>query len=178
MKDFSYVTGPASAFIESLYNDFLNDSTTVDPEWKKFFEGFDFASSQSSTSGPLPTAKGGINEDQLAKEIGVFELIRAYRKRGHLSATTNPIRTRKDRHSQLELERFNLSDADLNISFFAGRFVGLKDAPLKDIIARLRTLYTGNVGIEYTYINDTVKCHWVQKNYEEMMKKQLSVAER
>ena len=172
------MTGPASAFIESLYNDFLNDSTTVDPEWKKFFEGFDFASSQSSTSGPLPTAKGGINEDQLAKEIGVFELIRAYRKRGHLSATTNPIRTRKDRHSQLELERFNLSDADLNISFFAGRFVGLKDAPLKDIIARLRTLYTGNVGIEYTYINDTVKCHWVQKNYEEMMKKQLSVAER
>ncbi len=179
MKDFSYVTGPTSAFIESLYNDFLNEPTTVDPEWRKFFEGFDFAYSQTP-SGATSTATGGagVSGDHLAKEMGVFELIRAYRKRGHLSATTNPIRSRKDRHSQLELDKFSLSDADLNTAFFAGRFVGLKDAPLKEIVQRLKMLYTGNVGVEYTYINDTVKCHWVQKNFEEMMKKSFSIDER
>ena len=105
-------------------------------------------------------------------------MIRAYRKRGHLASTTNPIRPRKDRHPQLELERFNLSDADLNTSFFAGRFVGAKDAPLKDIVAKLQKLYTGNVGIEYTYIINAEKCHWVQKNYEEMMRRQFSNDER
>ncbi len=181
MKDFSYVTGPSSAYIESIYSEFIKDPASVDPEWKKFFEGFDFAYNQlGGTAAPVAraTAVSGVNADHLAKEIGVFELIRGYRKRGHLSATTNPIRSRKDRNAQLELERFNLSDADLNTTFFAGRFVGLKDQPLKDIIERLKTLYAGNVGIEYTYINDAVKCHWVQKNYEEMMKKPLSIDER
>src|ERR1700733_11223573 len=120
MKDFSYVMGPTPEYIESLYKEFAKDSTTVDPEWKKFFEGYDFA------LGSTPTVNGNgaavtSSPEQLAKEIGVFELIRAYRKRGHLAATTNPIRARKDRHPQLELERFNLSDADLETSFFAGR---------------------------------------------------------
>ena len=177
MKDFSYVTGPTYTFIESLYNDYLNDSTSVDPEWSKFFEGFDFAYAQTDKGSTLP-AQTNASTDHLAKEIGVFELIRAYRKRGHLSATTNPIRSRKDRHAQLELERFNLSDTDLNTTFFAGRFVGLKDKSLTEILARLQKLYTGNIGIEYTYINDTVKCHWVQKNFEEMMKKPFSIEER
>lgn len=177
MKDFSYVMGPTPEYIESLYKEFAKDSTTVDPEWKKFFEGYDFAIAQ----GPDNTKNvegSGINADKLAKEIGVFELIRAYRKRGHLAATTNPIRARKNRHPQLELERFNLSDADLETSFFAGRFVGAKDHKLKDIIAKLKMLYTRNVGIEYTYINDADKCHWVQKSYEELMKKPLSIDQR
>ena len=180
MKDFSYVTGPTSAYIESLYNDFQKDASSVDPEWKKFFEGFDFASNNGAALAKPANVSDikGIDPNQLTKEIGVFELIRAYRKRGHLSATTNPIRTRKDRHSQLELERFNLSEADMQTTFFAGRFVGLKDKPLFEIQERLKQLYTGNIGIEFTYINDTEKCHWIQKNYEEMMKKPLSIAER
>ena len=178
MKDFSYVTGPTSAYIESLYNDFVKDSTVVDPEWKKFFEGFDFASNQLGTVATADTGKNAISGDQMTKELGVFQLIRAYRKRGHLSATTNPIRSRKDRHSELELNRFNLSDADLNATFFAGSYMGMKGATLKEILARLQTLYTGNIGIEFTYINSTEKCEWVKTNYEEMMMKPLSITQR
>ncbi len=182
MKDFSYVTGPSAAYIESLYNEFVKDPNSVDPEWKKFFEGFDFAltTSPDKITAIKGASQGGsaISEESLSKELAVFELIRAYRKRGHLAATTNPIRTRKNRHPQLELERFNLTEADLSKTFFAGRFVGLKNAPLKDIIERLKTLYTSNIGIEYTYINDTTRVHWVQKNYEELMKKPLSIPER
>jgi len=184
MKDFSYVMGPDSAYIESLYTDFVKDPSTVDPEWKKFFEGFDFAVGNGAAPAGGDTKPAGIqvptgaDPDVIAKEIGVFELIRAYRKRGHLAATTNPIRARKDRHPQLELERFNLSDADLERTFFAGRFVGLKDAPLKVIIARLQTLYCGSVGIEYTYINNPERVRWVQKNYEELMKKPFTLEER
>ena len=179
MKDFSYVTGPTPAYIESLYNDFAKDSTTVDPEWKKFFEGFDFAISNGNTVTAAPNGnQTAMNSDRLVKEMGVFELIRAYRKRGHLASTTNPIRARKNRHAQLELDQFNLTEADMNTAFFAGRFVGMKDALLKDIIDNLKKLYTTNIGIEYTYINDTEKCHWVQKNYEELMKKPLSIDQR
>ena len=181
MKDFSYVTGPTPAYIESLYNEFAKDSSTVDPEWKKFFEGFDFAINNAApvtgTNGAA-TGKNIISNDQLAKELGVFEMIRAYRKRGHLVATTNPIRARKDRHAQLELDRFGLAESDMETSFFAGRFIGEKEGKLKDIITKLKSLYTGNVGIEYTYINDIDKCGWVQKSYETLMQTPLSIDQR
>ncbi len=178
MKDFSYVTGPSSEYIESLYRDFVADPATVDPEWKKFFEGFDFASGQANGSDATSKGTAAIDSGKLEKEMGVFELIRAYRKRAHLSATTNPIRTRKDRHAQLELDRFKLTDADLATPFAAGKFLGMANKSLKDILARLNSLYMGNVGVEYTYINDTEKCLWVQENYEAMMQKPLSIAER
>lgn len=176
MKDFSYVTGPTPAYIESLYQEFANDSTTVDPEWKKFFEGFDFAVNNglaTSDNGKTPVTAG-----QAEKEIGVFELIRAYRKRGHLVATTNPIRARKDRKAHLEIERFNLSQADMESSFFAGKFIGLPNGKLKDIVAKLKKLYAGNVGVEYRYINDNDKSQWVQEKYEELMSTPLSVDQR
>ena len=51
MKDFSYVIGPDPAYIELLYNEFVNDPATVDPEWKKFFEGFDFALNTNGDGG-------------------------------------------------------------------------------------------------------------------------------
>jgi len=43
MKDFSFVTGSHPSYIEEVYQDFVKDPAGVDPEWKKFFEGFDFA---------------------------------------------------------------------------------------------------------------------------------------
>lgn len=174
MKDFSYVTGPTTAYIESLYQDFSKDSTTVDPEWKKFFEGFDFAVNNNLAT----TGAKNVSTAVLEKEMSVFELIRAYRKRAHLIATTNPIRPRKDRNARLELKDFKLSDADLETSFSAGQFIGLKDAKLKDILAKLKLVYAGNVGIEFTYINDTEKCKWVQDTFEGLMSKPLSIGQR
>ncbi len=151
----------------------------VDPEWKKFFEGFDFAVA-NNLADTAPAAGNGkaISGTALEKEIIVFDLIRSYRKRGHLIATTNPIRPRKDRKPRLELSDFGLSAADLETSFYAGHFIGLKNAKLKDIIAKLKRLYAGNVGIEYTYINNTEKYKWVQDTYEELMSTPLTLEER
>lgn len=180
MEDFSYVTGPHPAYIESLYNDFQKDASTVDPEWRKFFEGFDFAISRQNGNGQAATVKDAapVSNEQLAKEFSVYSLIRAYRKRGHLVATTNPIRPRKDRKAHLALSDFNLADADLNTEFYAGSFIGLGKARLSDIVAKLQKIYTGNVGIEFTYINDHEKCNWVQNAAEEMMLKSLSIDQR
>ncbi|MGZ8559177.1 MAG: 2-oxoglutarate dehydrogenase E1 subunit family protein, partial [Chitinophagaceae bacterium] len=43
MKDFSYITSSSPAFIENMYLEFVKDPNSVDPDMKKFFEGFDFA---------------------------------------------------------------------------------------------------------------------------------------
>ena len=42
MKDFQYITNSSPAYIEGLYQDFVKNPSSVDPEYQKFFEGFDF----------------------------------------------------------------------------------------------------------------------------------------
>lgn len=177
MQDFSFVMSSHPAYIESLYTDYIKDPATVDPEWKNFFEGFDFAVSKVNGNGSVTTA-APVSNDQLAKELSIYNLIRAYRKKGHLVATTNPIRPRKDRHPHLELADFNLTEADLDTEFYAGNILGIGKAKLRDIVARLQKHYTGNVGIEYTYINNREKCQWVEKNFEAMMERKLTIDQR
>ncbi len=180
MKDFSYVMSSHPSYVESLYNDFLKDPASVDGEWKKFFEGFDFAISKGNGNGVSVQATAGtdktsVSNEQLSKELGVFRLIRAYRKRGHLIATTNPIRPRIDRKPQLDLSYFGLSDADLDTEFQIASYLGMGKAKLNDILARLKKIYAANVGIEYTYINDQGTCEWVEKEFEKMMDTDLSL---
>ncbi|WP_276132034.1 2-oxoglutarate dehydrogenase E1 component [Polluticoccus soli] len=182
MKDFSYVMSSHPSYIESLYTDYVKDPSTVDPEWKKFFEGFDFAVTKVNGNGShttaAPTDKTPVSNEQLAKELAVYSLIQAYRKKGHLIATTNPIRPRKDRKPELELQNFDLTEADLNKEFHAGSFIGLGKAKLSDILAKLKKVYASNVGIQYTYINQGDKCRWVQAAFEEMMQKPFTLKER
>lgn len=175
MKDFSYVMSAHPSYIESLYSDFVKNPDTVDPEWKKFFEGFDFAVSNvnGKSAGPI-----SVSDNQLAKEFSVFRLINGYRKRGHLVATTNPIRPRKDRKPQLDLQDVGLSESDLDTEFYAGEFAGLGKAKLRDIIAKMKQLYAGEVGVEFTYINNAERCQWLQQAFETTMQQPLSIERR
>ncbi|MCE2824397.1 MAG: 2-oxoglutarate dehydrogenase E1 component [Sediminibacterium sp.] len=162
MKDFSYITNSHPAFIEETYKAFVQDPSSVDPDLKKFFEGFDFAVSNghagtgaaTSTAAADSTSSSGIDWQ---KEINVYRLILGYRNRGHLLSTTNPIRPRKDRQANLDLSYFSLSDADLSQTFQAGKFVGLGATSLKNILTHLQTCYTSSVGAEFKYISSKEK---------------------
>ncbi len=162
MKDFSYITNSHPAFIEETYKAFVQDPSSVDPDLKKFFEGFDFAVSNghagtgaATSSAATPTTSGsGID---WLKEINVYRLILGYRNRGHLLALTNPIRPRKDRQANLDLSYFGLSDSDMSQTFQAGKFVGLGATTLKNILTHLQTCYTSSVGAEFKYISSKEK---------------------
>ena len=180
MKDFSYITSSHPAYIENIYQDFLNNPESVDPEMRKFFEGFDFAVGKVAP----PAANGhAVDSKQadtqtLQKEFSVFQLIRAYRKKGHLVAKTNPIRERKDRRANLQLSNFGLSDADLNTTFAAGKFLGMPDASLKDIITHLQKCYTASVGVEYSGLNDQQKIEWLGNEVENEFHKPFGSEEK
>lgn len=160
MKDFQYITNSHPSYIENVYNDFVKNPESVDPDMRKFFEGFDFA----VTSGQVSTVSSTSSSATLSninKEFAVYQLIDAYRKKGHLVAKTNPIRERKDRNANLELQYFGLSDADLNTSFEVGQFVGLGKTSLKNILVYLQKAYTSHVGLEYGHITDSKKIEWL-----------------
>lgn len=181
MKDFSYITNSHPAYIESLYNDFVHNPDSVEPEYRKFFEGFDFAISGGGTNGhavATPAASGTVDTSSLAKEFSVYSLIQAYRKKAHLVAKTNPIRERKDRGANLDLKYFGLSDADLNQSFAAGSFVGLSNATLQQIVDKLKSVYCGSVGVEYQYVVSTEKTDWLEKELETGFTKPLPLEQK
>ncbi|NDF97656.1 MAG: 2-oxoglutarate dehydrogenase E1 component [Chitinophagia bacterium] len=164
MKDFSYITQSHPQFIENLYSDFVKDPASVDPDLRKFFEGFDFALSYAKTTG-APAAEASApspkTDSNWQKELAVYALIMAYRNKGHLVAKTNPIRSRIDRGARLEIAHFGLTEQDLQRTFFAGSLLGLGEASLSQIIAHLEKCYTASVGVEFTYISDPAKVEWL-----------------
>ena len=176
MKDFQYITNAHPAYIEGLYNDFVKDPNSVDQDIRKFFEGFDFA----MTNQAIPVLVNGVavSSQDLQKEFAVYQLIQAYRKKGHLVAKTNPIRERKDRHAKLELENFGLSDADLSTRFDAGAFAGIGKNSLENIVAHLQKCYTTHVGVEISALNDQEKIDWLTKAVENTLLQPVSLQQK
>src|SRR5450432_616605 len=171
MKDLQYITNSSPSFIESLYQDFVKDPQSVDPEFKKFFEGFDFALTQGKNGNgqtvvskePAFKTTDGVD---WKKELGAYRLILGYRNKGHLLAKTNPIRPRKDRGANLELGFFGFTEDDLDKSFFAGNLIGLGTTTLRNILGHLQKCYAHHVGIEFKYISDQKKVDWLTTEME------------
>jgi len=157
MDKFSYIANADPDYIDSLYKSYKNDPSSIDEEWGKFFDGFEFA-------GETFSSNGSTNLDP--DEFKVLNLIHAYREKGHLIADTNPIRPRKDRNAQLELENLGFTEKDLDRTFLAGTFIGLPNATLGKIIDWLRKVYCSTMGFEYNYIIDPDEREWWRSRIE------------
>ena len=185
MKDFSYITNSSPAFIENLYRDFVNDPDSVDPEMKKFFEGFDFAINNVTANGngktsvaiaTTPVADKSVSADvDWMREISAYRMILGYRNKGHLLAKTNPIRPRKDRGANIELSFFGFTEADLDKDFHTGNLIGLGTTSLRNILDHLEKCYASHVGIEFKYISDQKKIDWLTNEVEKKMQDSLSL---
>jgi 2-oxoglutarate dehydrogenase E1 component len=183
MKDFSYITNSHPEFIENLYRDFLNDPNSVDPELKKFFEGFDFAiGNGKATNGTVvhatPEKTVSKEDTNWKKELAAYRLILGYRNKGHLIAKTNPIRERKDRDANLNLSFFGLTDEDLDKTFQVGDRIGLGPATLKNILAHLEKVYATHVGIEFKYISNQEQVNWLTAEMEKKFSDPLPLEKR
>lgn len=182
MDKFSYISNAHVAYIDELYQDFKMDPDSIDPSWKLFFDGFDFAitkfgedinggaasatSATPPTNGNLATKGTMMDMEQLPKEIKVRALIHAYRSRAHLKSKTNPVRERVDRKALIGFEYFGLEEADLNTEFQAGNEIGIGTAKLSKIIQALQKIYEGPMGFEYLYIRDPEMLDWLRVKIE------------
>ena len=162
MNDYSYISNADPVAIEALYNQYKSDPKLLDKTWKKFFEGFEFASTYSNGT----VAASSTDAEKLKKEIGVFSLIQGYRHRAHLLGDTNPIRPRKKRDPALDLHFFGLEESDLDSSFFAGDDIGMPNSKLSEIIEKLKNTYCKKVNIEFEHIREKEIRDWVKEQYE------------
>lgn len=181
MKDFQYITSSHPAYIESLYQDYTKNPDSVDADLRKFFDGFDFAVSNANGgsvgAGTVTNGKAPADIDWM-KEIRAYRMILGYRNKGHLLAKTNPIRKRKDRGANIELEFYGFTEADLDATYNAGNLLGLGPTTLRTIQAHLEKCYANHVGIEFKYISDQKKIDFLTNAMEKEFQLPLPLEKR
>ena len=192
MKDFSYITNSSPAFIENLYRDFIQNPETVDPELRKFFEGFDFAVSHHAAANgqgkspvtpdttPRTSTAGATTSASIdwMRELRVYRLILGYRNKGHLIAKTNPIRERKDRGANIDLSFYGFTSDEMDQEFQAGKLIGLGTTTLRNILKHLEKCYAHHTGIEFKYISDQKKVDWLTEAIEKTMQEPLPLVKK
>lgn len=160
MDNLSYLNGANAEYIESLYQSYKEDASSVEFGWQKFFEGFDFGRDSSGTSVSAEAP------EHFLKEINVLNMINGYRQRGHLFTHTNPVRERRQHLPTLDLENFGLTKSDLDTVFNASVELGIGAAKLSDIIAFLKQTYCRSIGAEYKYVRTPEVLSWIEHKME------------
>ena len=161
MDNFSFLNAAHSAYFSEMYDLYLKDPDSLEPSWKAFFQGYDFANSDFLKEEVLEGVSLQV-PDHVQKEFKVINLINGYRSRGHLFTKTNPVRARRTYTPTLSLENFGLSDNDLDTVFNAGDIIGLGPQPLKIIVSHLEEIYCDSIGVEYMYIRNPEIISWIQ----------------
>ncbi len=153
MEKFTYMSAQNVGYIEEQFEKFLGNPEQVEPEWRLFFEGVEFA------------RKIGGGSSHSPKEIQVYDLIRAYRIFGHVKATVDPLTWGSAPCADLELKTHGLSEADLNTSFEVGAAIGLPRAKLKDIISHMEKSYCGTLAVDFLDCPSDIQA-WVRTKFE------------
>lgn len=172
MDRFSFLNAAHTSFFADLYDQYLTSPDSVEPSWRSFFQGFDFANEYNgSPVEQLSNAYQGSGEsaviaDSVKKEFAVLKLIDAYRTHGHLLTKTNPLLEKTGETSDFSIEKFGLTQTDLNVTFDAAQSIHLPKSTLQQIIAHLENTYCTTLGIEYMYIPSEEKVQWISKYVE------------
>lgn len=94
-------------------------------------------------------------------------LIQAYRLHGHLVADIDPLgRPRRDGPPELEIEHYGFDETDLEATVKCPEIFGDREVTLRKVVDRLRALYCGSIGVEYTNIPDPEKRDWLREQIE------------
>jgi 2-oxoglutarate dehydrogenase E1 component len=180
--DSSQLAGGNADYIESLYDTWLADPESVPAEWNTYFKTFKGRESGdvSHTAAiarieaaqkhrPNGVAAAPVSDEHARKQAGVLRLLTAYRSRGHLAADLDPLGlAHKMDAPDLGLAFHGLSDTDLDTEFDCGNFGGGgQRMKLRELLARLKRVYTATVGAEFMYISDHAQRNWIYSHLEQ-----------
>lgn len=194
MKQFlknSMLFGANAAFIEALYEQYLDNPASVPTEWHQYFDSLQqtetisvrdvphspIAQSLTRPAATQPVATMPAERQtaaQLAgaeikerKQVAVLQLINTYRFLGARRAALDPLNLQQKQDvPELDPGFHGLSDADLDQIFNSGSLVGPERATLREILQRLQQTYCGSIGAEYMYIADLKQKRWIQNRLE------------
>lgn len=100
------------------------------------------------------------------KTAHVMLMINAYRVRGHLLASINPLGFETYYYPELDPEYYGFTIWDLDRIFHADDTWENNNLFLREIIETVRETYCGSVGFEFMHIQDPQKKDWIKKKLE------------
>ncbi|MEZ4261245.1 MAG: 2-oxoglutarate dehydrogenase E1 component [Polyangiaceae bacterium] len=176
--------GINAGFVEDLHTQFLQSPASVPDEWRTFFEGNKVSTSNGAArtngSASVPRAVAHVPPpppSELDAVMGVtaavamqgrlYQLVNAYRVRGHLFARIDPLGSPPAAAPELELANFGLGPQELDTSFLTLGISGLPErATLREILAHLTETYCGSIGVEFTHVEEPAARTWLQASME------------
>jgi 2-oxoglutarate dehydrogenase E1 component len=198
LLDTSALGADQAAYLESLYEQFIGDPAAVDPKWREYFAGVRQGASAEVAHGPLREALAQrakesrvaivappeVGDGLFAKQGAVSRLVQVYSNRGHLVADIDPLGLlQRPEPAIMKLSHYGLSEADLDSEFYmimpGDPGANSKRLKLRDIIARVKQVYCGNIGAEFAHVSDTEERLWLQKRFAEgRLNQRFSAEER
>lgn len=163
-----------AAYIEELYEDYLNDRHSVSEAWQRYFDQIkgDAEHEQARLTvqerfailAQMPKVALAAGGDSTA-QMAVLNLVNSYRNLGHLAADLDPLALKKPCVvPELSLEYHGLSTSHLEETFV--REQGAAPEKLKDIIENLKNTYTHHVGVELAHLNSSEERAWLVDRLE------------
>ncbi|MGB2499431.1 MAG: 2-oxoglutarate dehydrogenase E1 component [Mariniblastus sp.] len=163
------------AYIDSLFDDYQQDPSSLPPEWQTFFESFDpenseidFTSlpvaSNSSASSPDHNTTNSRSVAQLQDRVD--QLIRGFRVRGHLEAKIDPLGRPRATNNELNPESYGLLPSDFPKNFSARTVDGQNFRSLEEIVDLMRQTYCRSIGVQFMHIDDHDVRNWLQTRME------------
>ena len=187
MRQSSHLAGNNVAYIEDLYETFLEDPNSVAPEWRAYFEQLPRVEANVQPDVPHSTVRQHferlgrnrlkarperestmVQNAHEQKQMRVQDLVSAYRHRGHKKASIDPLgMMERPTMPNLDLAYHHLSPVDLEESFHTGTFhYGEGTAKLRELVSALERTYCSSIGFEYMHIVDAGEQLWVQQRIE------------
>lgn len=163
-------------YVESLYLDYLEDPSSVTPDWQDYFR--QIVESQTRSGAELhdpalfraPSVGTGvvspIQLDYAILQERVERLIRNYRIMGHYVADIDPLGQPRPKVDELEPAACGLSEADLDRQVSTMSAGGQSFRTVREVNQWMRNTYCRSIGVQFMHIDDMKVREWLQSRME------------
>ena len=162
-------TRPNAELLDDTYQRWLKDPASVEPSLRAFCEGFHlgfakFEHHVPGTNGASAGAPQAAGDASL--QTRVDGLVDAYRTLGHTIAWTNPLATQRPSNALLSLRELGFEEQDLDLVVTSKYFPDGAAVTLRDLRAKLESIYCDDIGFEFTHITNPRVRNWLRDRIE------------
>jgi len=164
----TFATSFNADVLDDAYQRWLKNPESVEPSLRAFCEGFHlgYEQFQHRTPGTNGAAPAAAPKSDGTLQTRVDGLVYAYRTLGHTIAWTNPLARQRQENELLSLRELGFSDKDLDLQVSSKYFLGGTSMPLREMRAKLESIYSGAIGFEFMHITNSRVRNWLRERIE------------
>ncbi|WAA13301.1 2-oxoglutarate dehydrogenase E1 component [Fervidibacillus halotolerans] len=158
--------GPNLGYIVELYDLYLKEPESVDPELKLLFEKWGPPSTPNAIQSEKVGQTSDISLDMVDKYLRAVKLAEEIRANGHLFADLNPLEKGDETFSFLEKYQLTVNDLRQLPASLISKHVPPKITNAFDAIQYLQNVYTNKIAFEFEHLEDETEKEWLTRIVE------------